>query len=552
MVAGVETDNVFTDFSRIAKETNDSNITSRIDVLQKRYEFYDDDRINKLYPQFDQWHRWLTHPNRIKQHVKLKSALEALHGLNAIPLSQDEQQAKDIILARVHSILTCLEESQLRLLQKLQHDHRNADELAKQHIDERKAYMKMLAKFDNDKLKMANPDDPIPAWKAFIASDKGFKIRLSSKLDVMRNVAAGMGFTSRLLHIFVLAMHVLHSVASVLSTVPIVSSIISGSAMVIGAIQAWQKNKSTQKKAFATIMAVIGIGAIISVGLATVATGGIVAGLITLGVVQNQIRPWWKEVTAIRELNKRSNESKERIVKLRGEAPIIDLTLLEKQVILQDLEKRYLDANSETISTLDAIKAEVIAGNLKSIQENYPDITMSDFLISINEKQLLKTGSDLEVIRENEREKRYVMLNGLLAITGAILICIPTPPTIFLGASLLLLNSVIDIGMRFHVVDRVKSWWNKTDAVSVPSEPMTDSTKSTPDLNQKYAPVNDHKFNSSTVAEIKWFYENKIAENIKQTPAPVESAKPVEVMKSETANERKFESDTTPDIKPRP
>lgn len=53
-------------------------------------------------------------------------------------------------------------------------------------------------------------------------------------------------------------------------------------------------------------------------------------------------------------------------------------------------------------------------------------------------------------VRSRKKEKRKELIIGAVNLVGAILVCIPTPVTIVIGISLLIMMAVIGVGVKYH------------------------------------------------------------------------------------------------------
>ena len=74
---------------------------------------------------------------------------------------------------------------------------------------------------------------------------------------------------------------------------------------------------------------------------------------------------------------------------------------------------------------------------------------IKQFLIAENNKKIVYLRNHLTELQKTEKEKRILMINAAFAVTGLVLICIPTPPTIIIGSIMIIVTSIAGLGIKY-------------------------------------------------------------------------------------------------------
>lgn len=441
----------------------DANMARRWGEFLYRHEMYTSIDVTSGLEKYLEFKDWPNRPAFRKRINKINNGLSALREIDGMDVESlpNKSQIEDVITQKINIAQSEFELAQLELLQKIQHIKRpETDQLEKDIIAARKKYNADLAALTN--IPAANL---APFTNKFIHHEKN-KFHFSEKISLSEKIANALGVGSRGWHMIVILVHGLKALGAALSIFPIISAIVSAVPMVFEAARTWLKNKSTTKKVFALALAVLAVAILINVGLGTVATGGMVAGLITLGVIKNQMLPWKKMRDAIKEKQTVIDEITDRQRQV-NDAPIQQLNVSEKQMLLNALEKRYLEVAPSNKDDILRSIGLVTKGETSSIRDDKNVLnvlggkSLETYISDNNKVRLNELNKDLRSMKEKQKDLRIGMFNGLLAIAGAILVCIPTPPTLILGASLLVVNSVVGLALHFGLPAKIRNFFRR-------------------------------------------------------------------------------------------
>lgn len=467
----------------------DENLFDRLQLWQRRFEFYEDIQD----PAFKKFHAWKTKNKIIRGGKKLQRSLIALDELiNHHPnvnINNDRYEEMRAATQQVIDVqLMKLEIAQLRILEKAQGVKRRlsgislADQEKNLKILRKKSYdhiLKQKRRFSKDVKEhtpqLANTITFFKSHEQRIHFNRHF-IRSDKTADAISVVSSINGFISHLSAFSASLLSGLAIFASVLQAIPFIGAITSSIPILIHAAKSWLGNKSRTKKAFAAILVAVVTGSFITIGIGTIATAGIAVGLMVIGTYVKHVHPWIKSRIAIGKMKNELKELASIQEKLTKNIKPI-LSPREQKLLLIELDEKYLSSLSKTNRT-DKEKYEVkMAFNKKKsdILRGAYDDSQKEFLVGEIQRQIEDTQKDLDLLHEHEIRKRIQVVNGALAVTGAILVCIPTPLTAIIGASLLLTSAIIGVTVTFDLVPKAKDFFQRhfgrnRSAVAVPQE----------------------------------------------------------------------------------
>jgi UPF0716 family protein affecting phage T7 exclusion len=266
-------------------------------------------------------------------------------------------------------------------------------------------------------------------------------------------------------------LNALSPVTSVLNAIPFINAAVSGITVLVLAAKMWWRNKGITKKTFAASLVLIVVGGIITMGLGTAAAAGVAVGLMLLGTVVKHIQPW---IRMLSETRKKQNELNEIDATQKdltlGELKIFGLR--EKQFLMVAIEQAWLKGSLNNPSILNEIKKLINEGDFKTLTENQSikeyilkdtHLDLEDFIDKQMNIRRSNLKHEIDVLKEQEKSKRRYVVNGTLAVIGAILLCIPTPPTLIIGASILFTTAIVGACLNFQVGTKItnasKRWF---------------------------------------------------------------------------------------------
>ena len=289
--------------------------------------------------------------------------------------------------------------------------------------------------------------------------------------------AAVVGFANAINRItgaiaaFITAMiHALSAMAPILQAIPVISSISSAIPLIIRAADVWMQNKSPVKKAAATFCLILVAAGLVTSGFATLAAAIAALGLMVLGAITKNGIPWVKK---IRDIYNKKNELAELAAirnSLEEQKSLNVFSLREKQFFLRKLEDAWLAKNADKKSLSSFKMAILSAKSVDELKTNKP-LTMlfgndlDKFVLEQIKQRENDLISEISILKKEEFRRRLSVMNNALSVVGAICLCIPTPITIIIGASILLVSSVIGIVLEFNLVEKAaaayRDWRNK-------------------------------------------------------------------------------------------
>lgn len=399
-------------FTNLNNAPEDYDIRKRLSVWHNRCQYYQD----------------IHWQNKNKLNREGRKLQEALIAWDELKSESDIDDIKLAILGVINIQLLKIENTQLRILEKTQGLKRRptAKEYLKLINDQReKANIVIESKKGKDKFSIRiSTFQNSPGF--FKTREK--KIHFTRHFDRADAIAEGLNvanafnnLSANIANISAFFMRTMTNASAILNTIPFINAITTAIPILIQAVNRFRKNSSLTKRIFSGILLGVIIGGIIMMGVTTVAATGIAAGLMAIGIYVKHVHPWL--------LLRKDIYQKKR-----------ELKLLEKTPLTEALTKTYTAKFNK--------RAEEETLEPKTFEEN----------IEQRKKDLKE---DLADLAEKESLKRRKVINGVFAVAGAILICIPTPPTLLLGAALLLTTTLITVAIRFRWADKIKSLFVK-------------------------------------------------------------------------------------------
>jgi len=439
----------------------------------------------------------------------LQNAAKALSDLNKISdddVSPDEKmKIKQVLSQKIDIYLAELELAQERILQKIQSVKRvDVTNLNKALIEAQKNYKKNLA--DIAPLMTSSQATNL---RQFIKRERP-EIDVNRKINLSSRIAAAVDTGSDLLHFIADLEHGLHAIASFLKAIPVVSAVISAIPTVLTAIKAWTQDKSTSKKVVATGIAVLAVVVLVNLGLATAATGGLAVGLVTIGLIKNQIYPWVKARNKLKAVEAEISAINSREETLNN-PPIHSLITSEKHSLLSKLEQTYQGATKEEKAALSHSMKLVAAGtDIDAIRKDanvarvLSGHSLEDYLKATNANRLKNLNTLRVDLRNDNYDKTAKMINGVVGLVGAILLLIPTPPTLLAGAALLAVNSIVGVSLQYDLPGRFVRFISKLISKKPTATPEAEKVESP---NPHPSPVHEishsaHPTHEATTAEL--------------------------------------------------
>jgi hypothetical protein len=266
-----------------------------------------------------------------------------------------------------------------------------------------------------------------------------------------------------------------------LNSIPIIANIVSAIPILFTAAKTWFKNKSKTKKILHSIAAALAIAGIIVgavfLGFGLLTLGGIIAtGLAVVGFIALQVIPWARAMIKLSSTINDNAQVKKRIKFLSGKNHhASELTEFEKDMLLKRIEDAWLkdEFNIKAFDSkiIDDAKDLIAFGNdmislranvlIRKILESKSPSTLEAFLLEENKSKLKYLKDYVKELKKDEETKAVTTGNSLLAIIGAILLCIPTPPTMIIGAGLLLVSTLVGFGIKYKWGEKISNLFNR-------------------------------------------------------------------------------------------
>ena len=522
------------------------------------------DHINKK--RYVGFFAWQQDKKLINQEEKFLAALNALFELKH--QSTNDFPNKDEIINTISSLaetdLHKLELRQSRKLKKIQNLARG--DLKKEMEAFRDKRSKLVDEVRNKNYSQQIPEDQHLIFTQTLLKYHEQKFRWSKFIENAEHVSAGakatklgnfafyvVNFFPNMLHTVAPPLITLgHSISTFLNGIPIVANIVSAIPIVFAAIKSWFKNKSTTKKVINSIAAGLAIAGIVAasvfLGLGLLTLGGFVgAGLAIVGFVALQLIPWARSMYKLVQARIEREKTIERMQFLQDK-PLVSLTEAEKDILLKRIEDAWIhnefgiktsmdsqviDAAKELIADgtdINKLKANLL---IQRILENKTPLRLEQFLLDEHEQKKVYLTEHIKELKIVEREKAIGMSTSLLAVIGAVLICIPTPPTMIIGSALLLGTAIVGFGIKYKWGEKIANLFNRIFSGKTETpEVVTNEHKSDYKLAKEFAKAPEAS--PTRIAFIEAAKENPTATHqVEPTPQPALATQTDDDSKSE-------------------
>lgn len=446
------------------KALNEINL--RFQAWEMRTEFY-----LKVGPNFNPHiHTWWLRDGGINKRLKtINQALQALAELNASGTTENREEIANIIWRVIELELRKLEFKQFNKLGKDQ------DSLRDETTNIRQTLAKDKAQLSNDiseqKYSKSISTTLNPQLHAFLLQQESWRMSIKKFLkksalvtDAGATISSVGGVVPSVNEAFPAMMQAGQIGGFALSAIPAIGAISVALPLIFTAIRSWLKNKSTTNRALSIATVGLVIGAMIVAAGIPVATAGIVCGLMAVGAIKLYVLPWWKTRKNIISKEKEVGLLEKRIAGLINKDVITDVSRQERHALLRHVEN-YVLANLNygkqlDVNHLNALRSCIQTGDAKKIN-SHPLLNsilsasnhanLDEFLLDHALERKTKLDGEIKTLKKVNRDNFYKMMNGLIGVLGAVLVCIPTPPTIIAGAALFAITGVIGMSLKYNL-----------------------------------------------------------------------------------------------------
>lgn len=464
------------------KEAQDAvvDVAARWQAWRKRFAVYEAIPA-KEYIEFK---KWRNSKKLLMQQEKLLKALRAVDEFYAnrayISASHGElaaQQMEKILVALLKIELTKIEIAQERKLERIQRLDRKLEKRMMDLKGDRKESKELIAK-EKFYQKMKDRND-LPHIKKFFHHHEK-KLHFGKHITRADHVGtvAEVGFDTAP-SIFVAVADVLGGLAeaakSVLSGIPIVSSIATAFSSGLETAKAWAQHKSTTKKVLATLGLVVAVSVLVASAVAlglgiSVLGGGLAVGLGISGLILSSVIPLAKKKATVANFKDKVKDLEKDIRGLKPYSDRLDNT--EYHILLKKVEESFLQGlitdkeKDEAISLLNRNQSDAsnvsratlkFDSAIKKAIQAHDDVGLDEFLKNekISKIQYLK--GRLAKLEPEVKKDSIKLWNGAVCVLAAVLLCIPTPPTLIMGAILLGVTTAIGLVIKFDLINKIKN-----------------------------------------------------------------------------------------------
>lgn len=277
--------------------------------------------------------------------------------------------------------------------------------------------------------------------------------------------------------------HAMTTAGTVLNTVPFVNAFTSSIPIFILAAKAWINRSSWPKRIAAAVLVGVIIGGVITMGFATTAAAGIAVSIMAIGIYVKHVHPW---LTYLKEIFVRKKELSEidsnigelekaqnlfKISKNSEQKVYLSYALnsRDRQFLLVKLEQHWLrnQNNPKKLEELSKLKQAILFENINDLSENATlktllgDKSLPTFLLEETKQRKKDIETEIKYFSALEKRKRLSVINGVFAVIGATLLCIPHPVTMILGASILLTTAMVTIALSYRLDEKIVNAFKK-------------------------------------------------------------------------------------------
>ena len=499
---------------------------------------------------------WQKDPRLCDTAWKLCKALSVLHELSdeAHQNNPAYDTRRDVIANYIGKSILELEIAQLRMLWKARHftrdlAGRSLDELNQQLDEKRVTYQESLKLHRQTLLQNDNANLTF----TFFRSQK-YKTSSEEAFIVSRKIYRVIDIGSALNSLIAYLVAIAKTIANVLLVIPVISAIATAIPLTILAVRPWMEHHTRREKILSVMLFVVIVGALAATGLgiagaSVMLAGAVAATFAAIGFWVLYVAPWMERRRAMKQKLTEHNEIKNNIEQIRN-TQNHPLTRIEKECLLVLIEEDWVvaAANSHRRTELEALRLTIMYDNsvkqqdleknstLKSLLNNQSYIDA--FLIEKLESAQKTIDSEMRSIKATQKEQLPIAANSFLALIGTIFLAIPTPPTLILGASMILISTLIGFAITFDLVGRIKKRLHHTQ----PTRKRSQSTITT--INNALNKLPEKTDSLGKLDETK-------PEQTQSESAP-RKAKPPTIHHSNNANVSEPPHDDTPSFKHHP
>lgn len=291
--------------------------------------------------------------------------------------------------------------------------------------------------------------------------------------DVTMIVNAGYSLLTSIQNILPSLANALRGLGSMLAAIPLVAAFAAAAPILLGAAKSWINNQAPVRKGISTGLALIVIGGIVASGLAPAAALGIICAMTGIGVISGMVLP---RIMIGRKINTKKKELaliEKRENKLRytldQHAQKLNLEVYEQNAIMKKLEEYIIKHADIYIAPqeIQAARNAIVNGTIKSVSENIlitkaiydnvndaEDRTMKHQLIVIAEERTKALTAEMQMLNKVKNRMTATVVAGTVGFIGAVLICIPIPPVMILGAALIAASSIAGPIIKYNLIGR--------------------------------------------------------------------------------------------------
>lgn len=518
-----------------------NHLSFRWEQWLNRFRFYrsvDDARVFDG-SKYEAFLDWQDNRKKIWRQEKLYEKLLALDEFYKIRHHLDPKVAHDLhesLIRLINIELTKLEIDQLRKLEKAEQikrtaeieEHRQALLIDKQYI--KKYLVNRRVSF----LDYFNTENPSYTHLNKVLSARESKIPYSRILHKTEDLNNGFSIINSGLDLFVRivaagylgVIKFSQSFVDTLSSIPIISIALTGIHLTLKLIKSFAQKKSS--KTVLSSIVVLGIvgAALVGASFAPVAGAFIASALVSLVYTTQHLLPWVAMRRKISFDTEHLNDAINRFNLIADRHHQLVLTGHEKNLVIRELErycvklanngdKRQLQASIKLIhdakNHTDVMRLEKNP-LIRAMLVNNNQSNLKGIVVRESQVQLRRVRVDLQALKAYEKEHRWKVGTGFLGVVGAVLLCIPTPITWVVGASLLTTSTVIGIGLKYRAVSR---------AITFFKEKFSNKKVVDPILPERDEPVLTNTFVRKNLMQVP---AQTIASATTQKAAPVKSA----------------------------
>lgn len=515
----------YRDIEKLLEETQLRNVDIHWQQWRARYYLY------AGFKEYEGLNRWQGGSKTGQFEKKLMSALQALKELqiNKDKFKDKKFKEMEAAIVRVANIeMSKLEIAQIKKLVKIQGVNR--DELKSMQenlLKERKVSKKEIEDRSNKFSYDIKEKDFPHLKKLFRDQESKFHFnahirRMKVANDAITVAKTGTDIFSLVANLFPPLVALGQGVVAFLSAIPLISVIATAIPLVFESIKTWVKNKSSSKKLGATIAIGFVGAAILTAALAPIAALGMAAGLAAFGFVVQQVIPYIARHKTINALNEEIATIGKRCDFLRDKDNVLNSTTLEdkeKHFLLKEIELNWNKADSHTEEDKKELKRakmliykESISKdcNNKIILQALNGKSLNSFLIEKHKERQSQLKTNVENLKALEKKQIATMINGIATVVGAVLFCIPTPPTMILGACLMGVSALVGIAIKYDLPQKIAGFFGKLFGFNKPKvavaqplkEEPTNSNVPTPGLDLKVENTVEASLTKGTFAQL--------------------------------------------------